>query len=643
MALRLVLTAVVVIVLYNVLARYRRLARNISEAKASGLPYVITLWNVYSMFWLATNAIWLPLLHKLPSFCKGLWLQILDPEWAYRFGHEPFQKIGSDVFLVVSPYKINAFVADAETNTQITTRRNDFPKPLDMYGALDIYGKNLVSTEGSDWRMHRKLTAPAFSEKNNELVFVESLHHAKSLLRLWTGADGKGDTTITDPALDTMRFALYVVSRAGFDVRVFWPHEEEARANGQFAEEKTDTNSLSVTSEVPEGHSMNYREAISELLENMMWTQIIPPKYLPMSPFKLHRTVGQSVKEWGQYMSEMYELKKTQVLSGNTSVDGMDLFLSLIRHSNILTDTNSRFAKSDLLGNAFVILLAGHETTANAIHFSLLFLAMNPSCQRRLQQDIDRILKGRNPQDLSYEDDFSKLFDGMPAAVMNETLRMFQPVVNIPKSTAAGSPQRFTMDGKQYTMPGGVYIHLSGAVHRNPKYWAAPASNTSSNDTFPSKYPDIDTFRPERWLTGSTKPQAESTPDDNIDGDLRGPPGDEPTSRLFKPVKGSYIPFSDGYRSCIGRRFAQTEILAALVVIFSQNSVELAVDEFASDEEVERMPVGGEERKAVYEKAIDGAEYLLRNTMGSVITLQLRGKKIPIRVVRRGEERFSFA
>jgi cytochrome P450 len=203
-------------------------------------------------------------------------LSLLDPEWGYRIGHYPYEKLGKDVFLLASPTMIHCFVADAEAMTQITTRRTDFPKPLEMYRALDIYGKNLVSTEGSDWRMHRKLAAPSFGEKNNEMVFTESIHHAKSLLGLWTGSDGRGNLTVTEPSLGAMNFALYVISSAGFDVRVVWPHEEGQQAK----ERKSEGKSMFVGSEIPAGHQMNYREALGELLHNIMLTLIIPPKYL---------------------------------------------------------------------------------------------------------------------------------------------------------------------------------------------------------------------------------------------------------------------------------------------------------------------------------------------------------------------------
>lgn len=559
-------------------------------------------------------------------------VSLLDPEWGYRRGHEPFEKIGADVFIIPSATQLTVFVADAEAVTQITTRRNDFPKPLEMYGALDLYGKNLVSTEGSDWRMHRKLTAPSFGEKNNELVFNESIHHASSLLGLWTGPDGKGNETVQDPATATMSFALFVISSAGFDVRVKWPHEEKSRASSVKTDE---SKSMLLGSEKSAGHKMTYREAISELLHNIMWTQIIPPKYLPLSPVKVHRTVGAAVTEWGQYMDELYEMKRQQVAAGDTNNAGMDLFDALIRGSGI-TEGKTDVQKSDLLGNAFVLMLAGHETTANTLHFSLIFLAMHRDSQRRLQRDMDKIFGSKPISQWTYEEHFPKLFGSMAAAVMNETLRLLQPIVNIPKSTAPGQPQTLTLADKTYTIPGGTHIFLNSAIHRNPKYWPAPSSTSNARGTASKR--DVDTFRPERWLAAANL--EESFVDIGYDDEeLRGPSGEDTSASLYKPVKGSYIPFSDGFRSCIGRRFAQVEILAVLAVIFAQYSVELAVDGWGSDDEVAGM--NHQDREAIYKKAVDRADDVLKTKVASIITLQLRGTSVPIRLVRRGEERFG--
>jgi cytochrome P450 len=335
-------------------------------------------------------------------------------------------------------------------------------------------------------------------------------------------------------------------------------------------------------------------------------------------------------------MDEIYEVKKKQFISGENE-GGLDIFSALIRGSGI-TDQKNTTQKSDLLGNAFVIMLAGHETTANTLHFSLIFLAMNWASQKRLQGNVDTIFDGKLINEWKYEEHFPKLFGGMPAAVMNETLRLLQPVINIPKSTASGRPQRLDIGGQQYTMPGDTHIFLSAGTHRNPKYWPAPPNESNTDGV-----KDVDRFRPERWLIDA-KPesQIQSSDIDQIDAELRGSFDENTSAHLFKPVKGSYIPFSDGFRSCIGRRFAQVEIVAVLAVIFSQYSVELAVDDFATDEEVERMLEGGEERRELYKKAIDRADDLLKNKVGSIITLQLRGVSIPIRLMKRGEERFAF-
>ncbi|KAF1916394.1 cytochrome P450 monooxygenase-like protein [Ampelomyces quisqualis] len=632
MVLTLVFSALAAAIVYFLGNTYRKLLRNVALAKSSGLPVVVMPWNAFSIFWLSTFFLWTPLLRKfLPASYQGLWVDLLDPEWGHRIGHLPYKKLGKDVFLLASPTIIHCFVADAEAMTQITTRRTDFPKPLQMYRALDIYGKNLVSTEGADWRMHRKLAAPSFGEKNNELVFTESLHHAKSLIGLWTGVDGRGNQTVVEPSSGAMNFALYVISSAGFDVRVVWPHEEGLPA----AERKSEGKSMFVGSEVPPGHQMNYRQALSELLHNIMLTLIIPPRFLSKSPIVAHREVAKALGEWGQYMDELYELKKTQVASGDAK-GGMDLFEALIRGSGILDEKTINLQKSDLLGNAFVLMLAGHETTANTLHFSLIYLAMHSASQRRLQEDIEGNTEGKPVEAWTYDEHFPKFFGSMTAAVMNETLRLMQPVVNIPKSTAPGRPQQITLDGEHYTIPGGCHIFLNCAIHRNPRYWPAPSDALEAE-----KDEDVNRFRPERWLT-KTKISDDFIDISYDDEELRGPSGEDTSSQLFKPVKGSYIPFSDGFRSCIGRRFAQVEILAVLAVIFSQYSVELAVDDLASDEEVERMPKGGEERRKLYQQACDRAEYYLKAKASSIITLQLRGVTIPIRFVRKGEERFSF-
>jgi cytochrome P450 len=195
----------------------------------------------------------------------------LHPDWSWYDGYDTYRELKSDVFLVASPGSLIAWVASPEVIAQITSRRNDFPKPTRFYRSLDIFGANVVSSEGMLWRQHRKITAPPFTEKNNQLVWVESLHQAQNMVRGWIGSDSKGNRVVTDVPEDTMRLSLHVISRAGFGVRLLWPGQETA---GLSAEEKLAAGISS--SEVPEGHTMSFKDSLSILLSSVLWIILLP-------------------------------------------------------------------------------------------------------------------------------------------------------------------------------------------------------------------------------------------------------------------------------------------------------------------------------------------------------------------------------
>jgi Cytochrome P450 len=109
-------------------------------------------------------------------------------------------------------------------------------------------------------------------------------------------------------------------------------------------------------------------------------------------------------------------------------------------------------------------------------------------------------------------------------------------------------------------------------------------------------------------------------------------------SSHFTPVKGSYLPFSDGSRACLGQRFAQVEIRAVLARIFSQYSVELAVDEWAKDEEIASMTQA--QKRVIWDKAREKAQDTLQSKLTCYITVQLNDTSIPLRFVGKGWERF---
>ncbi|QSZ36489.1 hypothetical protein DSL72_006369 [Monilinia vaccinii-corymbosi] len=611
--------------------------KNIAAAKRSGLPYVTIPIHPYNPYWMATHRIWLPLIRKLPKSWTESWIDFLTPDWCWELLYDPFAKIG-DAFLLVSPGAVLGFISNAEAAHQITSRRDAFPKPLASYRILDIFGRNIITTEGIEWREHRKIFSPSFTEKNNVLVFAESCSQAQGMLRKWLGPEGRGNVTLKEVPTDTMRITLHIISRIGFGVRLLWPGEEPRNKEQE---------SVYSSNEAPGGHTMSFERSLSTLLETLVWVLLLPKWLLKLMPFHSAREALESFENWGQYMNELFATKVQEALEGKES-EGMDIMGSLVKSSYGPSSaqgstklSSSRAEKgqakkvalsdSEILGNAFVMIVAGHETTANSIHFSLIELAISPRSQRKVQAEVQKIFADESPETWDYDTNINKLLGGIIGATLNEQLRLMPPVVNIPKSVGQGHDQTITIDGKKITLPAGAHVNLNTVgLHRNPRYWPTEPSKITAHDN------DLNDFKPERWLTKRVT-KDDSATESSEDDDFGGFTGKNTPEGLFRPVRGSYIPFSEGARSCLGRRLAQVKIMGVLAVIFQKYSIELAVDEWATDEEVSRMSV--EEKKELYSKAQKKARETIRGAT-SLITLKLHPGFIPVRLVKKGEERF---
>lgn len=564
----------------------------------------------------------------------------MDPHWVWNEKYDIYDKFGSGIFLLCTPGKNTLYVANAEVNSQIVTRRNDFPKPLEMYKSISLFGDNVIATEGQLWRHHRKITSAPFTENNNHLVWQECLHQSKAMLMGWMRKDGtqKSSSTIDDLQEATLQLSLHIISKAGFGSRLLWRHEEMEQ-HGRIMP-------------APEGHSLTYKDALMGLVDNLIVVMIFPRWLLSRSPWKGIKDANETFVEWGKYMNDMYQEKKAEMVSGEKR-EGMDLMGALVHGAGITaeslgtndvekkpSDSKQMLSDDEILGNAWAFILAGHETTGGTLHFCMLYLAMHWHYQAQLQKDLDDIFGDRPVSAWDYDRDLPKLFNGFAGAVMNEELRLIPPVVGIPKSTPKGSPQPLTIDGKRVVVPGDCHITLdTPAVHRNPRYWPT----TCGPDASPAEIAkDLDSFKPDRWLF----PASAASSSNHIDNDAEvadeygGPRGADTSATFFRPPRGAYIPFSEGARSCLGRRFAQIEVLAVLAVVFREYSIELAVDKWASDDEVAAM--GEEARERTWRMAKGRAEGLLRDGMGTVITIQFRGGHVPFRFVKRGEERFRY-
>lgn len=253
---------------------YQAFVHNLAAAKASNIPYFIVPIYQINRTWLITQKLWIPYIRKLPASWLEPWLDLIKEDYAWSSRYTPYKKLG-DTYLTVSPGGNILTTVDASVISQITTRRNDFPKPIELYGSLNIYGKNVVTTEGQEWRHHRKITSPPFAEKNNQLVWSESLHQAQAMVKGWMGDNSDRSQTVNSIAEDAMKLSLNIISRAGFGIRSSWLGT---------GEEKEDVNVQTTrdTSKVifDKAHTQSYDNALSSLLDNMIFILLLPKTLL---------------------------------------------------------------------------------------------------------------------------------------------------------------------------------------------------------------------------------------------------------------------------------------------------------------------------------------------------------------------------
>ena len=214
---------------------------------------------------------WSPRLRKLPTWMVGN-VDLSTGQWVWQKQFTLYKEMGTDTIMTVSPWGNCIYTADADAINQITTRRNDFPKPIFMYRNIDIFGKSLVSSEGQAWRQHRKITSPPFTEKNNHIVWNESLRQARNMLKGWEIASMGQSPTIMTVAKDATRLSLHVISKAGFGVSILWPGVEELQPSDEKLKGKTVLDeSLANT-----WHTMTYSEALVEFVSHLIGVVLFP-------------------------------------------------------------------------------------------------------------------------------------------------------------------------------------------------------------------------------------------------------------------------------------------------------------------------------------------------------------------------------
>ncbi|TYH47373.1 hypothetical protein ES332_D11G407400v1 [Gossypium tomentosum] len=186
-------------------------------------------------------------------------------------------------------------------------------------------------------------------------------------------------------------------------------------------------------------------------------------------------------------------------------------------------EVSSLQLRDDLLS----MLVAGHETTGSVLTWTLYLLSKDPSALVKAQQEVDRVLEGRNP---TYEDIKDLKF---LTRCITESLRLYpHPPVLIRRAQVDD-----VLPG-DYKVKAGQDIMISVYnIHHSSQVWER-----------------AEEFVPERFDLESSVPNESNT-------DYR------------------FIPFSGGPRKCVGDQFALLEAIVALAIFLQRLNFELVPDQ----------------------------------------------------------------
>jgi hypothetical protein len=157
------------------------LTHNRAKARATGLPYLERWISPVNPFWLLYGSSFVRLCERLGIASENL-SRNYSYGWEANARAEIHKFVASDVFLMVHPGGLELCVADAGVIYEILQRRTDFRRNMEEMAVLNVYGKNLSTTDDQEWQRHRKMTGVTFTEKNNQLVWEQSLAQTKGML-----------------------------------------------------------------------------------------------------------------------------------------------------------------------------------------------------------------------------------------------------------------------------------------------------------------------------------------------------------------------------------------------------------------------------------------------------------------------------
>jgi cytochrome P450 len=366
-----------------------------------------------------------------------------------------------------------------------------FQKSVGIQFLRPLLGDGLLTAEGALHRRHRKLLAPAFAPRRLASYGEVMVAEIREQIARWSPGDR------IDLAAEMMQMTLAIAGRTLFGVDVRRDASTVARAIeiGMRAIDGGMTSPLQLDDRWPLPRHRRMRRAVA-MLDDVVYRLI-----------RDGRALG---------------------------TDRGDVLSMLVVARD---DDGSQLTDREVRDEVMTLLLAGHETTANALTWTWYELGRQPEALARLEAEVGRVL-GDRPVTTA---DLPAL--PWTAAVIDEAIRLHPPVY----TTGREALREVELGGHRLPARSIVAINIRG-IHRRADY-----------------YPDPLAFRPERML---------------------------PDARKARP-RHHYLPFAAGPRVCIGAHFALIEAQLALATMVQQARLRLPAATVAAEPLITLRPRGG--------------------------------------------------
>ncbi len=367
-------------------------------------------------------------------------------------------------------------------------RAADFPKSRIMYAMLSpLVGNSVFVSNGEVWRKQRQIMDRAFETGRLREAFPKMLEASESLVCRLEGPAREGAVVAIES--EATHAAADIIFRTIFSEPIDGESAEELfRAFSGF-------------------QRLAYVHGIASLTGLPLWS--MPGR---LRSIRRARTIRSAL---GRLLD-----RRLAAVAGGAAVPQDDILANLLNSKD--PDTGEAFGRSYLLNEIATLFLAGHESSAAAISWSLYLLASSPEAQDRARAEVLSVLGEREP---TYTDMGKLTF---LRDVFRETLRLYPPVANVARDTTKDEQL-----GKWSIAPGAPVFVRTWQLQRHPDIW-----------------PEADRFDPDRWQC--------------------------PYAR--KAQKQAYLPFSLGPRVCSGAAFAMLEAAMILALLLRRYRFSLPED-----------------------------------------------------------------